>query len=67
MPRLRGQQRREKQKLKQRRGDEEWEENDAKSEKEQKKGTGETGKVRNRMKQMKITVALNIGKMYKLH
>lgn len=30
MPRLRGQQRREKQKLKQRRGDEEWEENDAK-------------------------------------
>lgn len=67
MPRLRGQQRREKQKLKQRRGDEEWEENDAKSEKEQKKGTGETGKVRNRMKQMKTTVALNIGKMYKLH
>lgn len=30
IPRLRGQQRREKQKLKQRRGDEEWEESDAK-------------------------------------
>lgn len=38
-----------------------------KSEKEQKKKDWINGKVKNRMKQMKTTVALNIGKMYKLH